>query len=465
MPHLLPAPLAGRDVPAISLPRHTTYDAARAAWNLVADQRPAAVAVATSTAQVVTALEYAADHDLRIAVQATGHQTAALPPLDDALLLRTALHDRVRVDPATRRAYMGAGARWEDVVRAAAPSRLAAPHASAPGVGVVGSTLGGGLGFYGRRFGLAANHVHALEVVTADGVVRCIDAHREPELFWALRGGGGGFGVVTSMELGLLPLETDGVLYAGATFWPLARARDVMTAWLEWCRTAPEGVTTTLRVLRLRPVEGVPAALHGAAVVAIDGVVSEDAYRGEDVVAPLRAVDGALLDTWDTASPIDVLWLHMDPEVPLPTLADHRLLEDLDERAVDLLVELTGADSGCPLVQVELRQLGGALGRAPDGAGARGSLEGAFSLSAVGVPWGGEHAAVIDAWLRDLVDAVEPWSTGTMSTNFAERGDAGARAFASAEVYDRLRRARAAWDPDERFVTAHPIAPATEVPR
>jgi FAD/FMN-containing dehydrogenase len=455
MTHTLPLISPHPDAPAILVPGDTGYDRARSAWNLVADQRPAAVAIATTAAQVAHAVRHAADRGLRVAVQATGHQAGPLGALDDALLLRTALHDQVRFDPIARTARVGAGAVWEDVVRTVAPYRLGAVHGSAPDVGVVGYTLGGGLSLYGRRHGLAANHVRGMDVVGADGELRRVDADREPDLFWALRGGGGGFGVVCSMDFDLVAL--DGV-YAGATFWPVEHAPAVLAGWLEWCRTAPDGVTTALRILRLPPLPGVPEPLRDVPVVTIDGVVCEDLAGAEALVAPLRRLAPAMIDHWGPASPVDVLRVHAEPEEPTPALGDHLLLEDLDERAVDALLAVAGAGSGSPLVQVELRQLGGALARPPAGGGARSALEGAFALFALGVPMDADGAAAIDAHLRLLVDALAPWSTGTVYLNFAERGRAAERGFAAGDL-ERLRRLRAAWDPGELFASAHPIAP------
>src|SRR5581483_834969 len=192
--------------PPLVTPADADYDDARRAWNLAVEQRPAAVSVARTVDDVQAAIAHARAHGLRVAAQTTGHLSQTLPSLDGTLLLKLDLHDgEIAVDPVARTARIAAGARWGDVVDAVAPYGLAAMHGSSPSVGVIGYLLGGGLSFYGRRHGLAVNHVRAFEVVTPDGVARRADAHRNADLFYALRGGGGGFAIVTAVELGLLP--------------------------------------------------------------------------------------------------------------------------------------------------------------------------------------------------------------------------------------------------------------------
>ena len=443
--------------PDVIQPTDDAYDAARAAWNLRADQRPAGVAHATTTQHVQEALAYAREHGLRVAPQVTGHLAGAFPSLEDALLLKLALHDEVAIDPVARRARVKAGAAWEDVVAAAAPHGLAAPHGSAPDVGVIGYLVGGGLSWYGRRLGVAANHVRSVEIVTADGELRRVDAASEPDLFWAVRGGGSSFGVVTEVEIDLF--ETAEV-FAGATFWPVAQAPAVLRAWLDWTRTAPAAITTSARIHCQPPLPEVPEPLRAVPVVTVDGVLSEDVGAGEALVAAFRSVGAPVMDQWGVMPAAGIARLHGDPEVPVPGIGDHTLLEDLDESALDAFLAVTGDGSGSPLLAAELRQLGGALAEAPAGAGARGRLEGAFALFAVGAPMVPELAEPIGERLAMLREAMRPWETGTVFLNFDENPEAtGERAFAP-EDYARLREVRAAYDPQELFVAPQRIEPA-----
>jgi hypothetical protein len=439
-------------VPAI-LPDDPGYDHARRAWNLAADQRPAAVVVARSAGDVIAGVRLANDHGLRIVPQGTGHLASAVPAMEDALLLRTAIGG-VQVDPVARRARVGAGAIWQDVVDAVTPHGLAALSGSSFDVGVTGYTLGGGCSWLARAKGLSANNVHAIELVTVDGGFVRADAQHEPELFWALRGGGGNFGVVTAIEIDLFPISE---VFGGMTAWPAAQAREVVSAWVDWTRTAPDAVTTSLRLLRLPPLPEIPAAMRDVPLVVVDGAVLADAPEAEAILAGFRATGTPVVDTWATMSPAGLLDIHMDPPAPVPASGDTTALHDLDDAAIDAFLEAVRPDEVAPLLFAELRQLGGALGRVADGAGARAAFEGAFLLFGVGVPMGPEHGATLDARLTEMVDAMRPWSTGTRYLNFAERGGDASDAYGPG-VYEQLQAIRRAWDPDERLVASHRIA-------
>jgi FAD binding domain-containing protein len=438
--------------PAI-LPDDPGYDDARRAWNLAADQRPAAIVVARSATDVVAGVRLAAEHGLRIVPQGTGHLASAVPAMEDALLLRTAIGG-VEVDPVARRARVGAGAIWQDVVDAVTPHGLAALSGSSFDVGVMGYTLGGGCSWLARAKGLSANNVHAIEVVTVDGRLVRTDAETEPDLFWALRGGGGNFGVVTAIEIELFPITE---VFGGMTVWPAAQARDVLAAWAAWAPTAPDAVTTSLRLLRLPPLPEVPELLRDVPVVVVDGAALADAPEAEAMLAGFRAVGAPIMDTWATMSPAGLLDIHMDPPAPVPANGDTACLHALDDAAIDALLEVVDPDEVAPLLFAELRQLGGALGRVADGAGARATFDGAFLLFGVGVPMGPEHGATLDARLTELLRAMRPWSNGTRYLNFAERGGEASDAYGEG-VYARLQAIRRVWDPAERLVASHRIA-------
>ncbi|HKO29208.1 MAG TPA: FAD-dependent oxidoreductase, partial [Solirubrobacteraceae bacterium] len=321
-----PAPMA-----PVVLPDSPHYDTARRAWNLHADQHPAGVCVATHVEHVQAAIVYARTHGLRIAAQTTGHLAQTLPDLSDTLLLRLELHDGdVAVDPVARVAHIKAGARWGDVVEAVAPHGLAAMHGSSPSVGVIGYLLGGGLSFYGRAHGLAINHVRAFEVVTPDGARRRVDHRNGADLFYALRGGGGSFAIVTAVELGLLPYAE---VTGGAMFFPARDAFAVLRAWRDWTVTAPDTMTTTYRVLCLPPLPEVPEPLRGVPTVCVDGVALDPA----DAVAleqRLRYVSAPILGGFGPMPSAAVGRLHGDPEDPVPAIGDGVLLEGLDYWAI-----------------------------------------------------------------------------------------------------------------------------------
>src|SRR4051794_39354050 len=261
------AVLRGRLDGHIVLPDADDWDEARAAWNLAVDQRPAAVVLPESGEDVAATVRFAARNGLRVALQGTGHNAGPLGPLGGTILVKTHRMRGVQIDPVRRLARVEAGALWMDVAAAAAPYGLAGLAGSSPDVGVVGYTLGGGLSWLGRKHGLAANSVVSVEVVTADGDLRVVDAQNDPELFWALRGGGGSFAAVTAIEFRLLEIRE---VFAGMLVWPLADASRVLHAWREWTETVPDEVTTSARLLRVPPLPDIPAAVRGRELVVID---------------------------------------------------------------------------------------------------------------------------------------------------------------------------------------------------
>src|SRR5919206_1394910 len=210
-------------------PQDAAWDEARAAWNLAVDQRPALVAIPASAADVVAIVDFAREQGLRVAPQGTGHNASAIATLERTILLKTSALREVDIDAPRRRARVGAGVLWVEVTGPASEHGLAPLAGSSPDVGVAGFTLGGGLSWLSRRHGLAANSVLAIEIVTADGRVLCCDRDHEPGMFWALRGGGGSFGVVTAIEFALYPAPQ---VYGGAVLWPWERATEVLKAYV-----------------------------------------------------------------------------------------------------------------------------------------------------------------------------------------------------------------------------------------
>ena len=213
------------------------WDEARRAWNLAVDQRPAAVALPITDADVVEVVNFAREQGLRVAPQTTGHGASAITTLENTILLSTKRMRGVRIDPKAQRARVRAGAIWQDVTAPASAYGLAPLAGSAHDVGVVGYTLGGGLSWLAREHGFACDSVTAIELVTADGAFIRTDEHNDPELFAALKGGGGNFGVVTAIEFKLYPVEQ---LAGGALLWPAERAEEIFNAWREWTATRPE---------------------------------------------------------------------------------------------------------------------------------------------------------------------------------------------------------------------------------
>jgi len=437
-------------------PDDSRWDDARQAWNLAADQRPAVVVLPSTTEDVVGAIEYAAERDLRIVVQGTGHGAAVHGPLDGTLLLNMREMRGVAIDVENRRARVEAGALWEDVVIPATERGLTALHGSSPNVGVVGYSLGGGIGWMARMHGLAAESVLAVELVTAEGALVRADRTQNTDLFWALRGGGGGLGVVVAMEIALYAVEE---LVAGMMIWPWEQATDVLTRYVEWAEHAPNSVSASGRLLQIPPLPEIPEELRGRQIVVIDAAVLGTEEEANAILAPLREL-GPEIDTFGNVPAASLIRLHMDPEPPMPGKGDGVMVDALDAAAIDAIVAVAGPGTDSPLVMVELRQLGGALRERKPGAGALGSLDGSFALFAMGVPMGPEVAEAIESRLEALKGALSPWSRGKPYLNFAEKraaiGDA-----VGAEAFARLERIKASVDPDGRFRSGHAFATAT----
>jgi hypothetical protein len=427
------------------------WDSSRLAFNLAIDQRPELIAFPESVDDVVAAVGFARANGLRVAPQRTGHAAEPIGSLAGALLLRTDRMAAVEVDPAARTARIGAGAVWGGVADLAAPHGLSPLAGSSRTVGVAGYHLGGGLSLISRKHGLAANAVRAIELVAADGAVVRASADSEPDLFWALRGGGGSFGVVTALEIDLF--ETPEI-YAGNLLYPVERAREVFHAWREATPTTPDELTLSARILQVPDVPGAPPPLRGRAFAVVDAVFLGGGADGAELLAPLRALDPEI-DTVAPAAPDALSRVHMDPEDPVPALADHTLLDALPAAAIDAFVDAAGPGSGSRLVSAELRQSGGALSRPAAGGGALSALAGDCFMFAVGALMAPDAAVAVRADLDRLLEVLAPYGAGSYF-NFSDR-PGPVDGFFSAEVVDRLRAVKSRWDPDGLIVAGHPV--------
>ena len=383
-----------------------------APFNVAHQPRPAVVVGATSTADVAAAVRWAADRGHTVAVQATGHGLTG--SLDGAVLITTHRLDTVVVDPASRSARVGAGVRWRGVIDAAAPHGLAPLSGSSSGVGVVGYTLGGGLGLLSRQYGFAADHVRRAELVTADGAIRAVDAETDPDLFWALRGGKGNLGIVTELEFDLVPVAR---LYGGGIFFPGGSAPEVLHAFREWTTTLPEATTASVAVLRLPPDPALPPPLRGQVVVHLRFAHTGPADEGAALLAPMRAVAPAIVDTVADMPYAAVDAIHMDPQDPMPTFHAGATLRELPAEAVDAILEVAGPDVPVPLIMVELRYLGGALSRPAEVPNAVACREAMYSAWVLG-PMAGPVAEVVPGIAAGVIERLAPWTARGSLLNF-----------------------------------------------
>jgi FAD/FMN-containing dehydrogenase len=423
-----------------------------AAFNLAVTHHPVAVVGATSATDVAAAVRWAAARGLPVAVQATGH--GAESPADGAVLITTSRMRGVSVDPQRRRARVAAGALWLEVTTPASEHGLAPLAGSSPDVGVVGYSLGGGIGHLARRYGFAADLVTEVTMVTADGEIRRVDAGRDPELFWAVRGGKANFGIVTEIEFGLVPVTS---IVGGSVFFAAESAADVLHAYSTWTPTLPDRTTTSIALVRIPDMDGPPEPLRGRFVVhlrfAHDGPVPE----AEALLAPMRAAGQVVLSAVGPMPYSEADAIHQDPTEPGPSWGRGMLLASLEAGTVDALLAIAGPDVQIPLVMVELRHLGGALARQPAVPNAVPGREGAYSAFVVGVlvP---ELAEAVPAAADAVLAAMAPWAArGALLNSLGPATPEQLAAVWPPDVHRRLLPVKDAVDPGNVFRVGHSL--------
>ncbi|MEU7916811.1 FAD-binding oxidoreductase [Microbispora bryophytorum] len=459
LPSVLPedaAALVAVVAGSVLLPGDAGYDEERAVFNLNHELVPAVIVVAESAADVQAAVAFAAGQHRPVLVKTTGHQMVG--PAHGAVVIATHRMNDVAIDAVGRTARVGAGAIWSEVVERAAKDGLAPLNGSNPTVGVCGYTLGGGLSpTLGRSHGYAADHVRSLEVVTADGELRHVDAESEPELFWALRGGKGNFGVVTALEFALFPVPR---LYGGGIYFPGERMADVLRAWTAWHPGTPETMISSFAVLRLPPLPELPEPLRGAFVVSLRFAYNGTAEDGERMIAPLRAVAPAVLDTVRDMPYAEVASIHDEPTEPLPYYERGIMLREFPAEAQDKLVELVGPDSETTLWIAELRALGGAWDRQPAVPNAVATRGLPYSLLGVEVGPLSEEQRLKES-VAVLLDGMEPWrGDRRLVNNLAPDEATDAAAIYGPERYERLAAVKKTYDPANMFRINHNVVPA-----
>ncbi|MDQ3720258.1 MAG: FAD-binding oxidoreductase [Actinomycetota bacterium] len=430
------------------------WDDARQAWNLAADQRPAAVAFVEGADDVSAVLRFAAERGMKVNAQGTGHGAGALTSLDDTILIRTARMKDVEVDADQRTARIEAGVLAEELGAAAQKHGMSSLPGSSPNVGTVGYTLGGGMGWLGRRHGFACNRVRAIELVTADGEKRRVDADNEPDLFWALRGGGGGYAIVTALEVALLPISE---AYAGALIFPAELGAEAVRTYRDWTRALPDEVTSIGRFLRPPPMPDVPEPLRDRPLWTVTAACIGSREEGERHVAPLRELGEPVMDTFDQIPAAGLSRINMDPEPPVPALGHHRLVRELTDEAIDALVGVVGPEAGSPLLLTELCHAGGALGRPAEGGGALSKLDTEFVMVGIGVAMTPELGEALPGALDRLHDALEPWSAEGGYFNFADR-PCDVDELLPRETCERLADVKRRWDPDGLIRANHAVS-------
>lgn len=439
----------------VVLPDDGDYDQVRGGFNVLVDQRPAAVVFPESARDVAAAVRFAAANGLRVVAQGTGHNMAPLGTMDDTILLKMERMTGVSIDPAQQVARVQPGVVWRDVLAPAAEHGLTGLAGSSPVVSVVGYTLGGGASLLSRSFGLAAGNVLWVEVVTADGRIVRADQESEPDLFWAIRGGGGSFGIITEMAFGLLSLDQ---VYAGSLWYPVERAGEVLQTWRDMATSGPPDEFSTIgRLMSFPDIPAVPEQVRGQSFTMVETYDVGDRRQADELLEPLRGL-GPVVDTMAAMPPDQIGAVHMDPENPAPYASDDLLLADLPSDAVDALVAAAGPDAAVPLTSIEIRLLGGQFGQARPGSGSLNEISAPFMMYGVGVVPDPAQLPAIQGQAHAVTSALTPWAAPQRFFNLSENSRP-AGSFWPKPTFDRLRQVKAAVDPDNIVRANHPVPP------
>ncbi|UGT44246.1 FAD-binding oxidoreductase [Nocardia yamanashiensis] len=421
----------------VLLPGDADFEPAAQPWNTAVAQSVAAVVEPADARDVAAVLEYAAAAGHVVVTQPTGH--GATGDIDGAILVRTKHFDGVEIDAERRIARVGSGVQWGRVQAAAAAHGLTGLAGSNPVVGVTGYTLGGGFGWFARKYGWAADAVRAMEVVDAAGKPQRVTAESDPLLFWALRGGGGDFAIVTALEFELFPLPQ---LYGGRMMWAAERAREVFDLFVELTTGAPEELSVWLQRYQI------PGA---APTVAIDFAYLGDPAEGRRLTARLDALGGIVADSRGLLTPAEIGRITAEPTDPSPSLSRGELLTNLGDAVVKTLID----EPVAPLLNIQIRALGGALARPSAGGGARGPVTEPYALYLLGL--GLPHLReAVDTRFGEINDALGSHLTGAKPYTFLAPGESAAAAF-DPQTLDRLQQIKRHRDPNNVIRANFPV--------
>jgi FAD/FMN-containing dehydrogenase len=433
------------------------YDDARAVWNGMHDRRPAVVVRCSGVADVIAALRFAREHDLTVAVRGGGHSFAGFSTVDDGMVIDLGGMRGVRVDPSTRRAVAQTGARWGDFDRETQVFGLAVTGGLVSTTGIAGFSLGGGIGWLVRKYGMTVDNLFGADVVTADGAVVHASADENADLFWGLRGGGGNFGIVTSLEYRLH--EVGPMVTGGAVFCDAAQAREILTWYREWTQTLPDEVTSLVNLTTAPPAPFIPEAWHGKPVIVVAAMHCGSAADGERALQAVKQLPGIVADVMGPI-PYAAQQAMLDPLFPPGDqfYAKAGFIRAVDDSAVDALLE-GHARRSSPMSEMHLHHLGGAMARVPADSTAVGERTVPWLLNVIGrCPRSDDPAAEI-AWARRSYSALGAAATGSAYMNFLSADGDEAYRSAFGGQFTRLRELKRRWDPSNVFRLNQNIEP------
>ena len=435
----------------VTLPTDTGYEAERHGFAVAVDQRPLAVVHVQDAQDVVTAVRFAVRHGMTVTAQPVGH--GATLATNGTVLLRTRALQQIHVDAERQIARVGAGVKWGELLAVSSEYGLTGLAGSNSDPTVVGFSLSGGLSWFGRKHGVAAHSILSVEIVDAHGDQRVVTADSDPDLFWAVRGAGGDFGIVTAIEVQLYPAPE---LHAGRIMWPLEMARPVLRAYRTVTANAPDELSVWAHMLRFPPVPFLPEPVRGKNFVSVEFAYLGSAEEAEKYLAPLREIPAVAIDSTGEYRIADLSEICQEPTEPLPTMEWSELLTDLDVETIDRLVNVAGADSQNALTVLQLRHLGGELSRGTAEQGPNAAIDEQYLVFALGVPMVPELVPAIEASMAAVQQAVSAKRSGRTFYTFLGSESDPTPAF-PAESLARLRRIKQRVDPGRVIRSNRPI--------
>lgn len=438
-------------------PNDAGYESARLVYNASIDKRPTLIVRAIDVADVVAAIDFARTNRMLVAIRGGGHNGAGLGTCEGGIVIDLSAMKGVRVDPASRTVRVAAGCLWGDVDHATHPFGLAVPCGFISSTGVAGLTLGGGIGYLTREYGLTIDNLISADVVLADGTIVTASAESNSDLFWALRGGGGNFGVVTSFEFRGHPVRT---VYAGPTFWPLEQTTEVMKAYREFILGAPEYVNGFFAFLTIPPAPMFPEQLHMKKVCGVMWVCTGASARAEEATKPMRSVGRPLLDH-QAEMPLPAVNSLFDPLYP-PGLHWYWRADFVKELSDDAIALHARHGAALPTMHstMHLYPIDGAAHRVGRSETAFSYRDANWAEVIVGVDPDTTNTGRITTWCKDYFDALHPYSAGGAYVNFMmEEGQERVQA-SFRDNYERLVAVKATYDPTNLFRVNQNIQPA-----
>ena len=445
----------------VVLPDDNDYDEVRQIWNGMHDKRPALIARCSGVADVIASVNFARENNILISVRGGGHNVAGSASNDDGLMIDLSPMKGIRVDSINRTVHAQGGVTWGELDRETQVFGLVAPGGVISTTGIAGLTLGGGIGWVRNKYGLTIDSLLSVDIVTADGNFLTASENQNPDLFWALRGGGGNFGIVTSFEYRLHPVGPTVSLCA--PFYPAESAKEILPVWRDFMASAPDEISSNASFWTIPPVPDFPEELHGRRVLILITVHSGSVEEGEKLMKPLREIKTPLLMDLSSPMPWTVLQSFLDPFFPKATQLYYfksKYLNVMNDDAIDTIME-KACNPPEPMILVAIWQFGGAIRRVDESKTAFYGRQNTYLLSVDAIWNNPSNNEKVISYAREFLDVLEPFSEGGTYVNFPGFGEEGENLVKSAygNNYERLTALKAKYDPGNLFHLNQNIIP------